>query len=54
MFSNRDIDILLYYLDKGIQEEILRICDAPVTPASYTNLITPEDAVFAKSVGMEL
>lgn len=54
MLSNRDIDILLYYLDKGIQEEILRICDAPVTPVAYTSLITAEDADFAKSVGMLL
>jgi hypothetical protein len=54
MLSNRDIEILLYYLDKGIQEEILRICDTPITPVSYSSLITADDTAFAQSLGITL
>ena len=52
MLSDKDIDILLYYLDRGIQEEIQRICDADGLPESYASLLTPEDIAFAKSMGI--
>jgi len=54
MLSDRDIDTLLYYLDRGIEEEIERICSAPAGPGSYTSLITTEDAVLARAMGIAL
>jgi len=52
MLSDKDIDILLHYLDRGIREEIQRICDAEPVPQSYASLVTPEDIVVAKSMGI--
>jgi len=52
MLSDKDIDTLLYYLDRGIQEEIQRICDAEGVPESYASLVTPEDIAIAKSMGI--
>lgn len=52
MLSDKDIDILLFYLDRGIQEEIQRICDADAVPEPYANLVTPEDIALAKSMGI--
>jgi len=52
MLSDKDIDTLLYYLDRGIQEEIQRICDAEGVPESYASLVTPEDRAIAKSMGI--
>ena len=54
MLSNRDIDILLYYLDKGIQEEIQRICNVPVASAAYESLVNAEDVSLAQSMGITL
>lgn len=54
MLSDRDIDTLLYYLDRGIREEIERICNVPAGPESYGSLLTAEDAVFAKEMGITL
>jgi hypothetical protein len=54
MLSDRDIDTLLYYLDRGIQEEIERICNLPAASGSYDNLLTAEDSAFAKAVGIAL
>lgn len=54
MLSNRDIDTLLYYLDRGIKEEIERICNVPAVPGSYESLLTAEDAAFAKTIGIGL
>lgn len=54
MLSGRDIDILLYYLDRGIQDEIQRICNVPAVPESYESLLTIEDAAFAKAIGIAL
>jgi hypothetical protein len=54
MLSDRDIDTLLYYLDRGIREEIERICNVPAGPESYGSLLTVEDAAFAKEIGITL
>jgi hypothetical protein len=52
MLSDKDIDVLLYYLDRGIREEIQRICDADAVTASCESLVTAEDRALAKSMGI--
>lgn len=54
MLSDRDIDTLLYYLDRGIREEIERICNVPAGAECYGCLLTAEDAAFAKEIGIAL
>ena len=54
MLSDRDIDTSLYYLDRGIREEIERICNVPAASGAYDRLLTTEDAAFAKAIGIAL
>jgi hypothetical protein len=54
MLSDKDIDTLLYYLDRGIREEIERICNVPAASGAYDRLLTTEDAAFAKALGIAL
>lgn len=54
MLRDKDIDILLYYLDRGIREEIQRICNVLVAPVRYDSLVTAEDVAIAKSMGIAL
>lgn len=52
MLSDKDIDVLLYYLDRGIREEIQRICDTESAPPSCDGLVTAEDRALAKAMGI--
>ena len=54
MLSDRDIDTLLHYLDRGIREEIDRICTVSPAPGSYESLLTADDAALAKAMGIAL
>jgi hypothetical protein len=50
MPDHKNMDTLLNHLDQGIQKEIQRICDPPL--AAFESLLTVEDAVIAKSMGI--
>jgi hypothetical protein len=52
MLSNNSINILLYYLDRDIRDEIERICDPEAVRATYDSLVTAEDVAIAKSMGI--
>ncbi len=50
--SKEQIDLLLSLVDKGIDAEIHKICEAPTTPLSFISLITKEDEAFLHLIGI--
>ena len=52
MSDHKNMDTLLKNLDRGIREEIQRICNPPL--ASFESLLTAEDAAIAKSMGIRI
>ena len=45
--SKEQIDMLLALVNKGIDVEIKKICDAPTEPLLFDSLITEEDVTMA-------